>query len=169
MRVFFAINIYDDLKSDLFNFVKNSKIIGNIIPKNNYHITLKFIGEIDNTQLKNLINDIKTIDFKIFECSIKGFGIFGKMPNPSLLFANIDKGIGEIKSLNELIHKKSNEYRLDFDFCPHITLIRNPIMKDLSKYEFISQPFIVNNFCLMKSFNTNDGIKYEIIRCFKLK
>ncbi|MFA5744236.1 MAG: RNA 2',3'-cyclic phosphodiesterase, partial [Candidatus Nanoarchaeia archaeon] len=164
MRIFFAINLPDSLKKELYAFVNKLEISGSVIPLDNYHITLKFIGDINDAELKKLILKMEHIKFKSFKCSIKGIGIFGKAPKPSLIFAKINKGLNETLQLNCLINKKSSEHESDFEFYPHITLARNPWIKDELVYNFESEPFIVNNFCLMSSVFEGNCIKYKIVK-----
>ncbi|MFA5333072.1 MAG: RNA 2',3'-cyclic phosphodiesterase [Candidatus Nanoarchaeia archaeon] len=169
MRIFFAINLPDSLKKELSGFVNKSKISGSLIPLDNYHITLKFIGDVSDAELKKLILKMESIIFKSFKCSIEGIDIFGKAPNPSLIFAKVNKGLNETRQLSSLINKQSSEHKSDFDFYPHVTLARNPYIKDESVYKFKSEPFRVNNFCLMSSVFEGNCIKYGIVKKFMLK
>ncbi|MDD4354168.1 MAG: hypothetical protein PHN56_06980, partial [Candidatus Nanoarchaeia archaeon] len=63
----------------------------------------------------------------------------------------------------------SNNYAMDFSFNPHITLARNPIMSKDSIINFKEESFKVNSFCLMKSVFAPKGMKYEIVKEFKLE
>jgi len=168
MRVFFAINLPKNIKEKISLFVKSSKISGELVPKDNYHITLKFIGEAGDDEIKALINGAEKIKLKEFDCSIEKLGLFGNCKHPSIVFAALSKGLSELGKLSELIHKSSKNYEMSFDFQPHITLARNPEMLGIEKYDFCPENFRVKSFCLMKSLASGSNVKYKVVKSFEL-
>lgn len=50
MRVFYAVTFYEEAKEKLIeykNIVVNNSVKGRFTNKNNFHLTLEFIGEVD--------------------------------------------------------------------------------------------------------------------------
>ncbi|MDU4600300.1 MAG: RNA 2',3'-cyclic phosphodiesterase, partial [Clostridium sporogenes] len=59
MRVFYAVTFQEETKEKLIeykNLVSNNSVKGRFTNKNNLHLTLEFIGEVDEKELSSLTN-----------------------------------------------------------------------------------------------------------------
>ena len=82
VRAFIAIPCPDELKKGILEIQESINKFGKmkLVEPGNIHLTLKFLGDIDDNKLNGLIN---TLDFisenKKFEISLRGIGAF---PSP---------------------------------------------------------------------------------------
>jgi 2'-5' RNA ligase len=181
IRIFIAIKIEDlalekliKIKNELF---QNREL--NWEPKEKLHITLNFIGKVDEEVIPNLIARLKKItkNFSPFVLNFYKFGLFKRKGIPSILWAGIEENETlsnlhfEIDSILSNIGfvKDSRNYR------PHLTLIR--FKKNIQNYNFESKleknisdiKFKIDGFSLFKSELKNSGSVYTEIKNIKLK
>lgn len=130
MRVFFAIEFDRDVKNYLQHVqeeVRKFSSSGNFTLKDNFHLTLRFIGEQDETQTEQLklalIEAAKNT--KPFELYLNKVGSFNK-GNKKIIWAGLQKSI-ELDGLYTKLESTliSEGYpREDRGYNPHITLAR---------------------------------------------
>lgn len=166
MRIFIAVLLPENVKNLLGDYIKESVIGGAVVPRDNFHITLKFIGEADSKAINEIIKGLKSIKFKEFKCSLEGIGFFGRSESPFVLFSKVKKGFKEVVRLSNIVHEKTAKYAKDFEFHPHVTLARKPKFSSLNSFK--SEEFSVEGFSLMKSVFTDKGVKYDVIESFNL-
>ena len=122
MRLFTAICFDEETKNALFaaqNFAKNFSE-GNFSEKENFHLTLVFIGETERTEeIKSALSEI---EFPAFCFKIFGTGTFEK----KIFWAGTEEN-ENLKNLRKEVFEKlkSLGFELeDREFVPHITLAR---------------------------------------------
>jgi 2'-5' RNA ligase len=106
----------------------------NWVDPDNFHITLKFLGEISSEQRDDVITVVKDIskNFSPFSFQIKGAGVFKNVKHPRVLWL----GLEETKLFKNLFHSiESGLVPLGFakeskPFNPHLTLARIKFLKD---------------------------------------
>ena len=177
MRLFVGIELPKKIKDDLFRVQKtipNDIVKVNWVAKKNLHITLKFIGEVDESKLEDIVLRLKKINFKKFDLSFNELGFYLYRQEPKV----IRLGFGDDFQLKGL-QKSIDEELLDMvssdqKFTAHLTLGRIKLVKKKDKFfdkigefEFPREPFSVDSFCLIRSSLTKDGPKYECIETFK--
>lgn len=92
---------------------------GHLIPQQNLHLTLSFIGESSN--VRDAVTALSAIDFPSFEITVEGIGSFG-----DLYWAGV-RPSSQLDSLQQRITQNLREagFILESrDFLPHITLCR---------------------------------------------
>lgn len=144
------------------------------------HITLKFLGEVEETLLTKIQNAIAAAikDFQPFEISIEETGAFPPRGAARVLWLGAKD---ERETLAGIQRKLENEFaKIGFKkenrkFHPHITLarIRTPDgAKDLrekhEQLDFQSDAFIVNEIVLVKSELLPSGSRYTKLSSHKL-
>lgn len=182
VRAFLAIDIDDDLKPKINKVVREFKQTdANIkyVELNNFHLTLKFFGDIDTNGLELLEDTIEKVvsEFKPFKINIKGCGAFPNNDHIKVIWVGID----EDAIIKELHDKLDNElHRLGFDkdkkFSTHLTIGRMKSGKNKSKVKTIIEEsgdieigeMEVNKISLKKSTLTPSGPIYEDLRVFEL-
>jgi|SRR3989344_3534828 len=177
MRCFLAIDLNDECKDYLFKLQKEfSKYLkAKWVEKRNLHLTLKFLGDIDENKLETVKRILFEIKFKRFKIYLNEIGVF---PNEG--FINV-VWVG-LKPENDImdLQKKIDGALLclfpqDQKFLSHVTLGRVKLIKNKTKFKEILKEtkinkigFEVNNFRLYKSELTKDGPKYHLLKEFKL-
>ncbi len=141
MRTFIAIDLAPPIKDELSNFIqKLAAISSNIkwVKRNGMHLTLKFLGEIEEDKLDEIKSCLSEIskDHASFSLQLKGTGTFppGKK-KPRVLWIGIEENKKLIILQSDIEKKLSKlgflpEKRL---FHPHLTLGRVKIGSQLGK------------------------------------
>ncbi|NTV28501.1 MAG: RNA 2',3'-cyclic phosphodiesterase [Candidatus Omnitrophica bacterium] len=156
------------------------------VAPDNIHITLRFLGEIDNTSLAsiNVIMDRIAADFPAFTIRTAGLGAFPDLHRPSILWAGLDQGADTLASLaGRLEHDLTGSITEEKTsaasdkFTPHITLgrIRLPqaavplskALKTLPDPEGYTQS--VSHLTLFQSRLTTSGPVYSVLATAPLK
>ncbi len=157
MRAFIALDFHiQDIEifSRFQNLLKGklSNFSISWVKKDNFHITLKFLKNIDEEQRDFIINFLKKIILPSdFSFEAKDLGVFPGLNNPKVLWININCNKELFKLQKEIDLKLSSigipvEKR---DFIPHLTLGRikksSPYLK---KYllPHIRKEFIKNSY-----------------------
>ena len=182
MRLFIAINLSDRNKKLINNKVKliknnvNEKV--KWVKKENWHMTIKFLGDVNKNRLsiiKEKINEIK--DFNKFYFQIKSLDAFPNINYPKVIYLGVHQGKNKLIKIHEDIEKKMFELNFEKekrDFTPHITIGRSKDYSNIDKLanslnEFNKQKHFINiyskveNISLMKSELTQKGPEYEEI------
>lgn len=182
MRLFYAILFNKDFLETLANnqlLLKSHGIEGRYVNKEKLHLTLKFLGEVEEDKLSSL-KEITGARKQIpsFCLRLGGLGAFPPKGRPRVLWQGLegvetedDKNLKELKDLLE-----NNLEDLGFEkekrkFKPHITLARDPMNLKRDKLNDISvkkAEIKVNSFSLMSSKLTRNGPIYEEVYRFNL-
>ncbi|MBU0898997.1 MAG: RNA 2',3'-cyclic phosphodiesterase [Nanoarchaeota archaeon] len=132
MRLFIAVDLDDNIKEKIIEETIPIRSKGTDIAfttSENLHVTMKFLGEVAEQQLKGLKEDISNTlaGVKQFKINIKGMGYFGRPEFMKVIWLGVDKDNGRdelvniIKSLNNALKHIRTE---DHDPHPHITIGR---------------------------------------------
>jgi 2'-5' RNA ligase len=130
IRLFVALNIPQKVKEEIIR-LRNSIINNPLDYKweaiNKLHLTLKFIGEVDESLVEKIQNEIFFInEYKAFKCAFSKFGFFYSGREPRILWLGLninDEIFGLVERLNEElvkfgIEKEKKRFKL------HLTLMR---------------------------------------------
>ncbi len=177
MRTFIAIQIPDIVKSELVQIIdklKSSQADVKWIKPEGIHLTLKFLGNIDEqkaTEVKEVLNKAAKAEIP-FEITLEGLGAFPKPASPKVIWTGVKEGaqntINLVKNLEEQLEKIGFEKERR-SFYPHLTLgrLRSPQNKGklsslLESTEFKSSSIIkVTRLALIQSTLTPTGAIYN--------
>jgi 2'-5' RNA ligase len=178
IRAFFAIALDDDIKQQLFTAGTRLKERLNLsvkwVKENHLHLTLRFLGNIEPSQLELLIQDLSGLEeLPSFQLSFSDLIAFPQQ-KPRV----IGMGIQESVPLDNLVHcisQNLDELGLDSEnriFLPHITLgrIAKPRRKSL-QLDYLELPKIqhVASVTLFQSQLSPEGSIYSVLHQFPLK
>ena len=174
MRVFYAVTFADYIKQALVDSlpeIKKYTSRGSFTAKDNFHITLVFVGECDTGKLeplKGVIDKtVKKLDLpELFranpiKATIDKLGTFAR-PDDALMWAGVKTSPDDILSK---IHKTINQELVNCGiyikqdrnkFTPHITIARRVEFASISGNEidqinFAPIDFTINSITLMES------------------
>ena len=138
MRLFVGIDIKPAIKSEIIKLqekIKPHTVKGNWKNEDDFHLTLKFLGDIGEEQLNGLFETLEKIrgHFNPFSIHLKGIDVFGSaVPSPitgltpmRVLWLGLD---GDLKALNDLYFTIEsalcdNGFAKDYrPYAPHVTL-----------------------------------------------
>jgi len=183
-RIFIGLELSGYLTSTIpmvkSTIVDNKNLI-NWVSGKNLHLTLSFIGEIDNKEVEDLKLKLdKALDFKSFNIKVNGTGSFPSFKNPKILWLDIKEGGSNLIEIQDSVEKIASSFKEDRraeKFVPHITIgrIKNTnknVNLDLSTfsnavYSDIEIP--VKTVYLFKSKLLESGVEYSIISKYSLK
>ncbi len=136
----------------------------------NYHITLRFIGDVEGHIADEFANALDRIDRPAFNLELSGVGQFGGK-KPHSIWAGVTPK-PELTQLQAEIERICQRLHLPADprkFTPHVTLarLRNSQVGDVAHYlssrgNFSTLPFKVGRFVLMSSRDSVGGGPYVI-------
>ncbi len=142
-RLFVALDLPAPIKAELFSLCYGVQDV-RWIPKENLHLTLRFIGEVPFAFYQEIREALRSIDFHPFELKTSTLDVFD---NSQTLWMGLEENEDLINLQNE-IERKLKSLKAPIDkkkFKAHITLGRlgNSFMGNL-------QPFFDQNFHLKK-------------------
>jgi len=160
MRLFIAINLNEEIKDYLMEAIRELQWHaekGNFTRRENLHLTLVFLGEVDTDRLGAVKSAMNRIHGAPFRLAVSGFGKF-KRNGGDIHWAGVEKSeplFSVQKQLSEELVKAgfSLEERA---YSPHLTLGREIRLRDPSAniYASLSQvkkEMNVTRISLMKS------------------
>jgi len=169
MRTFIAVEVDERLKEKMAELQKQLSIDGvKLVEKENLHLTLHFLGEIDDTMKGEVTQAMEKVNCRKFEMSCNRVGAFPSRNYIRVIWVGVDAP--ELKSIHDQLGGELA--RLGFkreDFSPHITLARVKFLKDKTKLiEFLETnaetelgDCTVDRILLKKSMLTPKGPVYE--------
>ena len=142
----------------------------------NYHITLRFIGDVDNRTADEIVDRLDRIDRPEFSLQLSGIGSFGSK-KPHSVYAGVSPN-EEMSALQGEIERICQRIGLPPDprkFTPHVTLarLRSSRVDDVVHYlsgrgNFYTAPFVVPRFVLLSSRDSVGGGPYLTEEVFPL-
>lgn len=167
-------NIYSKIKADF----TNDKI--KWVNTDEFHITLKFIGETTKEQIKEINSVLEDLckEFSAFDISIKKFGVFPNSKNTKVFWF----GIENTQILNRIQMKIDLSLSLlgfeteKRDFNAHLTIARtnfienkNKITNLITQYnDILIQNSVIDQIIFYESILDKKGAKYIPIKIHKL-
>jgi 2'-5' RNA ligase len=134
----------------------------------NYHITLRFIGDVDGRTADEIVDRLDRIDRPEFQVSLNGIGSFGSK-KPHSVWAGVSPS-QEMTALQAEMERICQRVGLPPDprkFMPHVSLARLKACRldDVVRYlagrgDFHTLPFKVSRFVLMSSKDSVGGGPY---------
>lgn len=176
LRCFIALDISDEMKNDLANaqeeLKKKNLFEGKFTDKQHIHLTLKFLGGVDEKEIPKIKQQLRKVKFNSFEAKLGECGVFSEE------FVRIIWSKLEGNEVTEL-QKKVDEALIDLFskedvFMSHITIARVKTTKfkeDLKKASKELKTIAsgkIKSFSLMKSTLKPEGPVYEVIEKYNL-
>ena len=169
MRLFLSVELPKEIKDYLYNLqkeVREAKI--NWVSKKNLHLTLKFLGEVDEEKLPEIIKVIKEINSKKFEVSLSNLGFFPSKEKPKVIWVGLEPEDNVIELQQKVDEALLTVFPTEQQFQAHLTLGRvkqirreKDFQASLDAITIDQLNFKVTSFKLMKSVLRKSGAIYE--------
>jgi 2'-5' RNA ligase len=173
MRTFIAVEIPKEAQQSINKYIislKDSLRDLKWVAPDNLHLTLKFLGEVQESDIKKLSGSIqKTVSgSKQFSIVLSHTGFFPPGKHPRVIWIGADGGADNLLELfQELEHylEDAGFDREEKTFSPHLTIGRvkrdKKILIPDTLPEFVPVEFVVKSVVLFKSTLTSQGPVYE--------
>jgi RNA 2',3'-cyclic 3'-phosphodiesterase len=185
MRMFVAIPVPDSVKQHARMFRNElgaSRADIKWVEYENYHLTLKFLGEVNEADLPEISKNLRRAADSCppFNLSIEGPGFFPSRMRPRVVWLGLRGEIEKAQFLGERVdaYLSSIGFEEEKEHRFHLTLgrVRNDskinellkIAEHLAGHKKLS-PFKVNHMQLMKSTLGSGGPTYTVMETFELK
>ena len=173
-RVFTALEIPQDIAQELA-LLQGGVPGARWVDQENYHITLRFIGEASGRQLSDLLAMMAEVSFAPLELQLSGLGSFGSR-KPRTIFARVkaSAALERLQSAQERVCQQAGLQAEARKFVPHVTLarLRGASSADVnafvaSKNLFTSRPFVAERFVMLSSRSSHGGGPYALEEAYE--
>ncbi len=147
-------------------------------PAEKLHLTLRFLGEIEGSTLRAVIDALDGVRAAPFSVTLQGMGHFPPRGEPHSVWVGVEDPT-DLIDLHRRIDRALVRVGLEPDrrkFAPHVTLARLRASPSRKVAEFLTHhalfradPFDVEAFALFSSVRGPNGSKYTVERTFDLR
>ncbi len=142
----------------------------------NYHITLRFIGDIDNRTADEIVRALGRVQRPSFDMSLEGLdALGGRKPHSIVACVRASPALKELQAEQERIIQRIGLEPERRKFRPHVTLarIRSSSQADAAAYlalrgDFRTPPFPIGRFVLLSSRASKGGGPYIMEEAYPL-
>jgi RNA 2',3'-cyclic 3'-phosphodiesterase len=177
LRLFIALDLPSTVQTILYDMACEIKG-GRPVPRDQLHLTLKFIGDIEKQALISLKEALMSVRSPEFYLNLIGVGIFPPRGTPRIVWAGISqqRELVMLQSAIESTLASLGYAKEERPFSPHITLVRlktlhNDSVKSflVSNKNFRAEPCLVPSFKLYSSRLTDAGAIHRLEAAFPLE
>lgn len=177
MRIFIAALIPSEIRLAINHYVESIKEKWEGVRWENYekfHLTLKFLGEVDESRLSDVERSLKLGGQGVanFEMAITGFGGFPSLRRPRVLFVDLSDN-NELSNFQVELEERLEDIgfaRENRKFKPHITVGRT------KGYSIVRGPFPspdplsfrISEIAIMRSILHEKGSEHTCLYIFTL-
>jgi RNA 2',3'-cyclic 3'-phosphodiesterase len=169
LRLFTGLELPPDVQLDL-KMMQGGITGARWIDAQSYHITLRFIGDIDHAIGREVALALDRLETKPLTVTIKGIDVFGGN-KPHAIIAHVEEN-AEMRRLQLAQERLCQMLGLEPEprkFIPHVTLarLREPDSRALQRFIeshalYKSEPFVVERFVLFSSRPSRGGGPYAV-------
>ena len=170
-RIFFALWPDDATRMQIvasFKQLSLDKKQGRLVSFDNLHITLHFIGNVNQQKLDCLHRAAQAVKADGFNLELDHYGYFNK---PKVLWMGLKQTPEALETLQQTLGASLAECEFEVDrrsYASHITLMRKlPKPEAFEKTKPIG--WQVNEFVLVESISIEGGVRYEVRERYALK
>ncbi len=171
MRLFIALEVSEYISGRLRAVQDEIKVIDAKLtfPKQ-FHLTLKFLGDVDDDKIGMIKERLDSIKFKPFKLRISEIDVFPDKDHIKVIWAGV-KNSSKVYQLHKQVDDFLKDmFEKDKRFHPHITLARVKFVRNKARLKKIIEEtnieemdFEVKRINLISSSLTPQGPIYEII------
>ena len=174
-RLFAALEIPDDVGRQLA-MLRGGLPGARWIDPENYHVTLRFIGDIDGAYANEIASMLFRVNRKPFEVKVQGLSSFGgKKPRAVVASVEPSRPLIELQAELERLMQRLGLNPEGRKFTPHVTLARlhDASSQDVADYlsvrgYFPSKVFTADRFVLFSSRASTGGGPYVVEDSYEL-
>jgi len=175
MRLFVAVDVDEAVRERISPILSELAISGvKAVEPENLHITLLFLGEVDELKAEKVQKELSEIKFSPFKISFEGVSAFPNLNSPRVVWVGVKDG-GELVKLADSVYQKLKKlgFKRDKEFKAHLTVARvkkkNPEISEIIKRNSTRSfgEMEVREFKLKQSTLTPKGPIYRDLKVFR--
>jgi len=175
-RIFIGVEIPAEVSQSL-SILRGGLPGARWIDPENYHLTLRFIGDVDDVVARDVMQMLGGITRRPFEIALNGLDQFGgKKPRAVFVAVAANGPLAELQAELERILQRIGLPPEQRKFTPHVTLarLRDASSRDVADYlsirgAFKTPPFSITRFVLFSSRASTGGGPYVIEAAYPLQ
>jgi 2'-5' RNA ligase len=184
MRLFIAVNIPDDVKEQVTHIQKRLRAVPvdvRWVEEEKFHLTLKFLGEVKDEKLPAVVAALAGAiqGSSPFEATLSGLGVFPGMRAPRVIWAGMQQGQEELRSLAEKVDAALSCLGFEREkrkFTGHLTLGRVRSLQNIEALtnkivSFAATPigtFAVRSVEVMQSILHPQGAQHQCLKSISM-
>ncbi|HVY21433.1 MAG TPA: RNA 2',3'-cyclic phosphodiesterase [Bauldia sp.] len=174
-RLFTGIEIPEHIAERLA-FLRGGLVGARWIDTQNYHLTLRFIGDVDMNVAEEAADGLARVRRSAFPLRFTGLGALGTRKHHAVV-AEVEpsRPLMELQAEHERILQRIGLAAEGRKYTPHVTLarLRSGSARDIAEYltlrgGFFAEPFTVERFVLFSSRNSVGGGPYIVEQAYDL-
>lgn len=176
MRIFVGVPLPDDVRGRLAG-LRVGVPGARWVEAANMHVSLRFIGEVDNGAAEDIDSALAAVRAPAFEMALAGVGCFESAGKVRVVWAGVapSAALAHLHGKVESAVVRAGLKPEGRKFKPHVTLARlkngrgRKIGAFVEAYnDFAAGPFAVDGFTLFRSHLHRDGAQYEALAEYPL-
>ncbi len=176
-RLFIAIDLPELIRDEIL-FTYQSIPRAKWVKNDQIHLTLRFIGDVENGTAERICHSLCNVHFPAFELSLKSVGVFPPRRQPRVLWFGLAESEPLVRFQNKIERAviATGVAPENRKFSPHITIARlkNSPPDALASYIsrnslFKTESFCVSEFYLYSSFINSEGATHIKEATFSLE
>lgn len=179
-RVFLAINLPPEIKAELAKIIEklrgeNRRANIKWIEAENLHLTLHFLGSLEDEQIEKIIGEARKIISKYngFEMALGNVGCFPDQYRPRVIFVEARESGGVVRKIHADLKSMLTQLKIETDYRPwqsHITLgrVKSPTTCHGLNQQIQPLKFQMKSIELMESELRPEGSRYTTVKAFTL-
>ena len=175
-RLLTGVELPEDVVFDL-DLMRGGIIGSRWIDRDSFHITLRFIGDIDELMAREIAYELDGVAARPFSLRLKGIDVFGGN-KPHTLYAGVEES-AELRRLQAIQERICQVLGLEPEqrkFTPHVTLarLRDPDLRSVQHFLaahslYKTRLFEVAHFVLFSSRPSRGGGPYAVEESYQLQ
>lgn len=171
-RVFVGLEPTDVVRADLAQALGPFRPLpGRVAPPHNWHLTLRFIGQMDEVAYQRLLAELDQAELGgPFRLRLSGFGAFPNPRRATVLWVGVDRGGDRVTALAEVVEQAVVDIGGEPEerpFHPHLTLSRIRPQQNVTQLveseDLASVGWHADHITVYRSHLGSTGARYEVL------
>lgn len=172
-RVFVAVPLPPEVRMALADALDPVAIPGRVAPPENWHITLRFLGTVDQMTYERFLAGLDVEGREPFRVQLGGVGVFPNARRATVVWVGIEKGGPELAALNAVAEEAALLAGLEPEerpFHAHLTLARVRPPADIRDLEglMVDLGWRCDRITVYRSRPGRGGARYEPLETVRL-
>lgn len=173
--VFAAVAPTPDARAEMVEGTKGLDIPGRLTPIENWHITLRYLGAVDQVTYERFLGGLGEVgECGPFQLGLGGIGAFPNPRRATVVWVGVDRGADALYDLAVICEEAAEGAgiaREDRPFRPHLTLARVRPPADVTSIVDTPVParWLVDRVIVFQTVSGRGGVRYEPLETVPLR